>query len=102
MRAWAPACRIPHSRLQWPDVVGSGRSGGKVLAAFQMSADTGAIIGPILAGVLADTLGYTWAFAVTGALVLAASRLIRLTARETLAPEMRMARMRSSRTTIEE
>ena len=91
----------PAQQAAVADVVGSERSGGKVLAAFQMSADTGAIIGPILAGVLADTLGYTWAFAVTGATALAAL-LIWLTARETLAPEQRTARMRPHRTTIEE
>ncbi|MER1996689.1 MAG: MFS transporter [Arthrobacter sp.] len=91
----------PAQQAAVADVVGSERSGGKVLAAFQMSADTGAIIGPILAGVLADTLGYTWAFAVTGATALVAL-LIWLTARETLAPEQRVARMRRRSTTIEE
>ncbi|WP_433871538.1 MFS transporter [Saccharopolyspora sp. CA-218241] len=47
------------------DVVGSGR-GGPVLAAFQMAADFGAILGPLVAGVLADAVSFRAAFAVTG------------------------------------
>ncbi|WP_312179223.1 MFS transporter [Arthrobacter sp.] len=91
----------PAQQAAVADVVGSGRSGGKVLAAFQMSSDTGAIFGPILAGLLADRLGYTWAFAVTGAIA-AAALLVWLTARESLAPEMRVTRTRRTQTTIEE
>jgi MFS family permease len=49
------------------DVVGQQR-GGLVVAAFQMIADLGAIIGPLLAGMLADSVGYHWAFA-TGLVV---------------------------------
>jgi MFS transporter, DHA1 family, multidrug resistance protein len=52
------------------DLIGQGRSGGKVLATFQMAADAGAIVGPVLAGVLADAFGYGWAFGATGALLL--------------------------------
>ncbi|MBD8045249.1 MFS transporter [Arthrobacter sp. Sa2BUA2] len=91
----------PAQQAAVADVVGSGRSGGKVLATFQMSSDTGAIIGPILAGVLADRLGYTWAFAVTGAIA-AVALLVWLGARESLAPQMRVKRTRGTRTTIEE
>lgn len=47
------------------DVVGSGR-GGPVLAAFQMAADFGAILGPLVAGMLADAVSFRAAFAVTG------------------------------------
>jgi MFS family permease len=47
------------------DVVGSGR-GGTVLAGFQMASDTGAILGPLLAGLLAETLGFGAAFGLTG------------------------------------
>ncbi|CEA08432.1 Tetracycline resistance protein, class B [Arthrobacter saudimassiliensis] len=74
----------PAQQAAVADVVGNERNGGKVLAAFQMTADSGAIIGPILAGVLADTLGYEWAFALTGAVALLAF-LVWLGARETLA-----------------
>ena len=65
------------------DILGQGRSGGKVLATFQMAADAGAIVGPVLAGVLADAFGYGWAFAATGGLVLLAAAWW-LTAPETL------------------
>jgi MFS transporter, DHA1 family, multidrug resistance protein len=55
------------------DVIGNGRSGGKVLAVYQMTSDVGAIVGPVLAGVLADRLGYGWAFGVTGGIMLVAA-----------------------------
>ncbi|MEU6263878.1 MFS transporter [Saccharopolyspora shandongensis] len=48
------------------DIVGAKGKGGPVLAAFQMSADFGAILGPLIAGVLADTVSYQAAFAITG------------------------------------
>ncbi|MDQ0678022.1 DHA1 family multidrug resistance protein-like MFS transporter [Arthrobacter pascens] len=64
----------PAQQAAVADVIGNERSGGRVLAAYQMTADIGAIVGPILAGVLADRLGYGWAFGVTGGvLVLAAA-----------------------------
>ncbi|HEY0638185.1 MAG TPA: MFS transporter [Pseudonocardiaceae bacterium] len=52
------------------DVVGANRRGGTVLAAFQMAADVGAILGPILTGLLAESLSYSSAFALTGAMLL--------------------------------
>ena len=64
----------PAQQAAVADVIGTARSGGKVLAIYQMTADIGAIAGPVLAGLLADRLGYGWAFGVTGAvLVLAAA-----------------------------
>ena len=63
----------PAQQAAVADVIGSGRSGGKVLAVYQMTADIGAIAGPILAGVLADRLGYGWAFGVTGAILVVAA-----------------------------
>lgn len=64
----------PAQQASVADVIGNKRSGGRVLAAYQMTSDIGAILGPVLAGVLADRLGYGWAFAVTGGvLVLAAA-----------------------------
>lgn len=54
------------------DVIGSGARGGSVLAGFQMAADMGAIVGPVLAGALAEGAGYPAAFAVTGAVALVA------------------------------
>ena len=79
------------------DVIGNGRSGGKVLATFQMASDTGAIAGPVLAGMLADSLGYSWAFGVTGGIV-ALAFVAWLAARDPL-PARNPA---AARTTIEE
>ncbi|WP_284988340.1 MFS transporter [Arthrobacter sp. efr-133-TYG-120] len=55
------------------DIIGRGRSGGKVLAAFQMASDAGAIVGPVLVGLVADGLGYGWAFGATGGILLLAA-----------------------------
>jgi DHA1 family tetracycline resistance protein-like MFS transporter len=54
------------------DVIGSGARGGTVLAGFQMAADFGAIVGPVVAGALAEGAGYSVAFLVTGAVALVA------------------------------
>ena len=63
----------PAQQAAVADVIGNGRSGGKVLAVYQMTSDVGAIIGPVLAGVLADRLGYGWAFGVTGGIMVVAA-----------------------------
>ncbi|MCP2261379.1 putative arabinose efflux permease, MFS family [Streptoalloteichus tenebrarius] len=52
------------------DIVGARGRGGPVLAGFQMAADVGAILGPLVAGLLADSLSYPVAFALTGAMFL--------------------------------
>jgi len=52
------------------DVVGNQRAGGTVLARFQMAMDAGQIVGPIASGLVVDHLGYTWAFALAGVLLL--------------------------------
>ncbi|PPK65903.1 MFS transporter [Actinokineospora auranticolor] len=70
------------------DVIGTAR-GGPVLAVFQMAADVGAIVGPVVAGALADRLSYGWAFAVTGGLA-ALAVLVWLPARETLPSRARV------------
>jgi MFS family permease len=62
------------------DVV-AGR-GGTVVAAFQMSADLGAVTGPLLAGWLADTYSFGAAFGATAA-VLGLALVTTLTSRET-------------------
>ncbi|GAA1071226.1 MFS transporter [Tsukamurella spumae] len=51
---------------------GKGRSGG-ALSAYQMAQDAGTISGPLLAGAIAQYLGFTWAFAITAALCVAAA-----------------------------
>ncbi len=54
------------------DVIGSNARGGTVLAGFQMAADSGAIIGPVLAGALAESVGFPSAFALTAVVSLVA------------------------------
>nr|WP_175305041.1 MFS transporter [Arthrobacter globiformis] len=73
----------PAQQAAVADVIGRDRSGGPVLAAYQMTSDIGAILGPVLVGLLADRLGYSWAFAATGAVLLVAA-LGWLAARETV------------------
>ncbi|MGW1682327.1 MFS transporter [Saccharopolyspora sp. NPDC002376] len=48
------------------DIIGAKGKGGPVLASFQMSSDFGAILGPLVAGMLADAISYKAAFVVTG------------------------------------
>ncbi|OMH37165.1 arabinose ABC transporter permease [Tersicoccus sp. Bi-70] len=63
----------PAQQATVADVIGPDRGAGRVLAVFQMASDTGAIVGPLLAGLMVDTLSYGWAFAVTGAVCLLAT-----------------------------
>ncbi|MCT1619047.1 MFS transporter [Janibacter hoylei] len=74
----------PAQQATVADVVGSGRSGGKVLAAFQMCQDAGGIGGPVVIGAVADLWGWQWAFALSG-LVSALAIIPWSRARETLA-----------------
>ena len=67
------------------DMVGQDRKAGPVMSAAQMSADLGAITGPLVAGALADAFGWQWAFLATGA-VLAIGALAWLRAPETNRP----------------
>lgn len=62
----------PAQQATVADVVGRDRSGGKVLAGFQMAQDSGAILGPVLVGLVADRWGYVPAFVLTGAVALLA------------------------------
>ena len=73
----------PAQQAAVADVIGRERSGGPVLAAYQMTSDVGAILGPVLVGLLADRMGYSWAFAATGAVLLVAA-LGWVAARETV------------------
>ena len=65
------------------DVVGSNARGGTVLAGFQMAADIGAILGPLVAGLVAQLAGYGAAFGLT-ALVAVLALLLWVRAPETL------------------
>lgn len=73
----------PPQQATVADVIGSKGRGGPVLAAFQMAADIGAVVGPIVAGLLADYFSFTSAFTLTGLLCLVAA-LVWLPAPETL------------------
>lgn len=65
------------------DVLGAKARGGSVLAGFQMAADVGAVIGPLVAGTIAENWSYTAAFAITGCVAVLAL-VLWLLARETL------------------
>nr|WP_268884989.1 MFS transporter [Lolliginicoccus suaedae] len=64
---------IPSQQAAVADLIGSDRNGGKVLAAFQMTADLGAIVGPLLGGWIAENYSFEVAFLLTGALLLLAA-----------------------------
>lgn len=76
-------CLNPAQQAVLADVVGQHRSGGKILANFQMAQDCGAISGPIIVGAIAGVAGYDWAFATCG-VVGAIAVLVWLGARESL------------------
>ncbi|MDK4241071.1 MFS transporter [Corynebacterium pseudodiphtheriticum] len=58
----AAGIAVPAQQATLADVIGNERSGGKVLAAFQMAMDLGMIFGPLAIGAAADNWGFTWAF----------------------------------------
>ncbi|MDO5492038.1 MAG: MFS transporter [Nesterenkonia sp.] len=60
----------PAQQAALADIVGEGRNGGQIVSTFQMVQDSGAIVGPLLAGVLVDRFGYSWAFAITGVILM--------------------------------
>lgn len=72
----------PAQQASVADIIGSKRSGGKVLAGFQMSSDLGGIIGPIFAGYLVDLTSYGVAFSMASVVCLLAFCLW-MVARET-------------------
>ncbi len=51
------------------DIV-EGRRGGTVVSTFQMMSDFGQVIGPLAAGLLIDSFGFSWAFVFAGLLSL--------------------------------
>lgn len=57
------------------DVIGSYAKGGPALAVAQMTADIGAILGPVVTGLLADKLSYPAAFVLTGSMSLLAAMI---------------------------
>ena len=57
------------------DILG-GHRGGIVVATFQMMADVGAVIGPLVAGLLIDQFDFDWAFAAGAVISLIAVILV--------------------------
>lgn len=78
-RSAAPAAAVG-------DLMG-GRRGGVPIAVFQMMSDLGSVIGPLLAGLILDAAGFSWAFAL-GAIVSAIVLVMVLRSRETLGNEI--------------
>lgn len=72
----------PGQQATVADVVG-GRRGGNVMAAFQMSADLGTVLGPVAAGLIVDHAGYEPAFLASGIGMILAS-ILWMAAPETL------------------
>ena len=62
----------PASQALLADVIGRDRNGGQALSTFSMAADTGAIVGTLVAGFIADAFGFGWAFTLTGVALLIA------------------------------
>ncbi len=62
----------PAEQAALGDIIGRERSGGRVLAAFQMSQDAGQILGPIVAGWVVTKVGFSWSFAMGAAILLVA------------------------------
>ena len=60
----------PAQQAAVADVIGHERNGGRVLSTFQMAQDGGAIVGPILVGLVVDQFGFATAFIVTGVVCL--------------------------------
>lgn len=61
----------PSQQATISDTVGPERSAGRSMATFQMAADLPAIVAPLVAGLLADHLGYAWAFGLSGLVMFA-------------------------------
>jgi len=62
----------PASQALMADIIGANRNGGQALSTYSMSMDLGSIAGTLLAGAIADAVGFGWAFAVTGFVMAAA------------------------------
>lgn len=79
----AAGIAVPAQQATLADVIGNDRSGGKVLAGFQMSMDLGMIFGPLTIGAVADNWGFNWAFLASAAVAMLAV-LAWIPGRETL------------------
>ncbi|SNT32844.1 MFS transporter [Rhodococcoides kyotonense] len=63
----------PPQQASVADIIGSKARGGPVLSTFQMVADIGAILGPIVAGVVVQYSSYGAAFAMSGVILFTAA-----------------------------
>lgn len=61
---------MPSTQAMLADLIGSDRNGGTALSGFSMASDLGSIGGTLLAGIIAQYLGFGWAFLVTGSAIL--------------------------------
>ncbi|WP_165000978.1 MFS transporter [Rothia uropygioeca] len=71
----------PSMQATLTDVVGSRRSGGNVMSAYQACADVGQIIAPVILGAVVDRVGFGPAFGISGALLGIAALVFFLTPR---------------------
>ncbi len=55
------------------DIVGNKARGGTAVATFQMMADLGSIVGSTLVGLIAQRLSFSWAFVISGGILVLAS-----------------------------
>ena len=62
------AFMVPAQQAVLADVLGKDARGGQVLAAYQMSTDLGAVIGPVLTGLVVDAFGFDEALFFTSSL----------------------------------
>ncbi|MFC4375108.1 MFS transporter [Nocardia halotolerans] len=65
----------PVQQAALADVIGTRARGGPVLAAFQMSADLGTVLGPIVIGWVADHTSFEVGMTVTGAVLAVSAAL---------------------------
>ncbi|MEB4613133.1 MFS transporter, partial [Leucobacter sp. M11] len=63
----------PGQQAVLADVVGRRGRSGQVVASYQMMTDLGAVLGPVLAGMLVDAFGFPWGFGVTAGILLVAA-----------------------------
>ncbi len=63
----------PAQQATVADIIGPNRRGGTVLAGFQMAADLGTVLGPIVIGALAQRVSFGLGLTVTGALLVTAA-----------------------------
>ena len=71
----------PSMQATLTDIVGSKRSGGNVMSAYQACADVGQIIAPIVLGAVIDGVGFAPAFGISGGLLALAGVVLFLTPR---------------------